>query len=249
MKGVFCANFATPRLLWKPCGSVWHGRCYTPHPDDHFYYHVVTDADGFDWRPRDMALRYKEARDGDNLLTTFQCDLCWFRNLQLWDPLPNHPQDQLLLCVIRRASLDSLWGREPQTVTSTLRAARNMVQQWEKVGLSPQFPPLGPFPVRDSLGMGVAVAMLLKSLEPGCGGREPQTVTSTLRAARNMVQQWEKVGLSPQFPPLGPFPVRDSLGMGVAVAMLLKSLEPGRYSSHYQQFATVQKLRAGFSNI
>ncbi len=50
MNGVFCTNFATPQLHWTPCHSVWHGRCYTPHPDDHFYYHVVTDDDGFDWR-------------------------------------------------------------------------------------------------------------------------------------------------------------------------------------------------------
>jgi hypothetical protein len=64
-----------------------------------------------------------------------------------------------------------------------------------------------------------------------------------------MVAQWQKVGLTPQFPPLGPFPVCDLLGMGVAVAMLLKSLEPGRYSPQYQQFETVRKLRAGFSNI
>jgi hypothetical protein len=64
-----------------------------------------------------------------------------------------------------------------------------------------------------------------------------------------MIQQWNKVDLSPQFPPLGPFPVGDSLGIGVAVAMLLKSLEPGRYNTTYQQFETVRKLQAGYSNI
>jgi len=63
------------------------------------------------------------------------------------------------------------------------------------------------------------------------------------------MSQWQKVDLPPQFPPLGPFPVCDSLGLGVAVAMLLKSLEPGRYSPKYQQFETVRKLRAGFSNL
>jgi hypothetical protein len=186
---VFCANFATPRQHWSPRRSVWHGRCYTPHPADHFYYHVVTDDDGFDWRPLEALQRYKVARDGDNLLTPFQCDLCWFRNLQRRDPLQDVPHDTLLLCVIRHALLDALWGREPQTVGSTLRAASHMVQQWQKVGLTPPFPPLGPFPVS------------------------------------------------------------DSLGMSVAVAMLLKSLEPGRYSPRYQQFETVRKLRAGFSNI
>jgi hypothetical protein len=49
MKGLFCVNFATPRLHWRPCKAVWHGRCYNPHPDDHFFYHVATDEDGFDW--------------------------------------------------------------------------------------------------------------------------------------------------------------------------------------------------------
>jgi hypothetical protein len=37
--------------------------------------------------------------------------------------------------------------------------------------------------------------------------------------------------------------------MGGAVAILMKLLEPGKYHSHYQQFQTVRKLRAGFSNI
>jgi hypothetical protein len=36
--------------------------------------------------------------------------------------------------------------------------------------------------------------------------------------------------------------------MGVAIAMVLKSLDPGRYDSH-QQFEMIRKLRAGFSNL
>jgi hypothetical protein len=64
-----------------------------------------------------------------------------------------------------------------------------------------------------------------------------------------MINQWKKVGLYPQFPPLGPFPVCDSLGLGVAVTMLLKPLEPGRYSPKYHQFETIWKLRAWFANI
>jgi hypothetical protein len=55
-------------------------------------------------------------------------------------------------------------------------------------------------------------------------------------------------GISPQYPPLGPFPLDDPLGYGVAIAMLLKSLEPGRYNT-YQQFATICKLCAGFHNV
>jgi hypothetical protein len=37
--------------------------------------------------------------------------------------------------------------------------------------------------------------------------------------------------------------------MGVAIAMLLKSLELGRYHIRYHQFKMIRKLRAGFSNV
>lgn len=160
-----------------------------PHPLDNFPYHVATDEEGFDWRPPEALSRYKVARNGDHLLTPFQCDLCCFRNLQHRDPIPSLAKDNLLLCVIRRANLDAVWGREPQTVLATLRATKSMVRLWHTVGLPPQLPALGPYPVR------------------------------------------------------------DSLGLGVAVAMLLKSLEPGRYNASYQQFETVRKLRAAYSNI
>jgi hypothetical protein len=189
MTGLFCANFAAHRLHWKPCGNVWHGSCYTPHPQDRFFYHVVTDDDGFDWRPPETLSRYRVARNGDHLLTPFQCDLCCFRNLQRRDPNHLLERDALLMCCIRRANLDAVWGREPQTVGATLRAAKNMLRLWEKVGLAPQFPALGPFPVR------------------------------------------------------------DSLGLSVAIAMLLKSLEPGKHDPQYQQFETIRKLRAGYSNM
>jgi hypothetical protein len=53
--------------------------------------------------------------------------------------------------------------------------------------------------------------------------------------------------MEPPYPPLGPFPVADNLGYAVAIAMLLKSCEPGRYAS-YQQFEMIRKLSSGFSN-
>ncbi len=57
-----------------------------------------------------------------------------------------------------------------------------------------------------------------------------------------------EAGITPEYPPLGPFPVGDQLGYGIAVAMLLKYLEPGHYAD-YQQFDTIWKLRAGYSNV
>lgn len=111
-----------------------------------------------------------------------------FRNLKGHDPGHAAPKDQLLLCCIRRANLDAVWGREPQTVQATLRSLTQIVRQLKHVDVDPDLPAFGPFPLA------------------------------------------------------------DSFGFKVAIAMLLKSLEPGRYHENYQQFETIRKLRSGFSN-
>lgn len=97
----------------------------------------------------------------------FQCDRCIFINLLHRLPIVDSPRDELVLCCIRRANLDAMWGREPSTVSSTALAVRKTVTLLGELGISPEYPALGPFPIGDQLGYGVAVAMLLKSLEPG----------------------------------------------------------------------------------
>ncbi len=57
-----------------------------------------------------------------------------------------------------------------------------------------------------------------------------------------------QVRVNPPYPPLGPYPVQDTMGFSVAIAMLLKSRETGRYAE-YQQFESIRKLRAGFTNV
>jgi hypothetical protein len=168
---------------------MWCGPCYTPHPQDKFYQFQPADESGFEWRPRSEQHRHRCARSGDHLLVPFQCDLCSFRNLCLRNPAEDRPQDQFLLCCIRRANLDAMWGRESLTVSATLRGARQLVSRWR----------LAHIPV--------------------------------------------------ELPPRGPFPVSDLFGMRVAIGMLIKSLEPGRYSAVYQQFETIRKLRATHSNL
>jgi hypothetical protein len=80
-------------------------------------------------------------------------------------------------------------------------------------------------------------------------GLEGSTVRSTARSVKYTITLLQQMGVEPQYPPLGPFPVRDDLGYGVAVAMVLKSLEPGKYGRDYQQFSTIRALRAGFFNV
>jgi hypothetical protein len=73
-------------------------------------------------------------------------------------------------------------------------------------------------------------------------------VEATLRGVKQLVRLWGGVGLDTALPPRGPYPVEDSFGMSVAIAMVLKSLEPGRYQEH-QQFETIRKLRSSYSNL
>jgi hypothetical protein len=189
MLGMFCTNFVTCWPPWPACHQVWCEPCYTPHPLDKFYHHRPKDELGFEWGPKEDAKRFREARPGDHLLVTFQCDLCSFRNLTRRSPSLTSPQDDFLLCCIHRANLDAVWGRESTTVNATLWGARQLIALW--------------------------------------------------RVARIPVE----------LPPRGPFPLGDSLGLRVAVGMLIKSLEPGRYSPAYQQFETIWRLRATFSNM
>lgn len=60
---------------------------------------------------------------------------------------------------------------------------------------------------------------------------------------------WHLAHIPIDLPPQGLFPVGDTLGMRIAVGMLIKSLEPGRYAKTYQQFETIRKLRAAYSNM
>ena len=188
MNGIFCANFATPRGCWEACNSAWCSECYTPHDKDCFRAAIKEDSSGFEWNSKRDKLMYKKRRDGDHLHVTMHCDLRVFRNLTFRNPIETSEVDELLLCCIRRVNLDAFWSRASKTVGATKR----------DVG--------------------------------------------------TMLRLWESVGIVPTFQALGPFPVGDTLGYGLAIAMVLKSLEPGAYNSNYQQFETIRRLRCGFSN-
>jgi hypothetical protein len=79
-------------------------------------------------------------------------------------------------------------------------------------------------------------------------GRERATIEATVWAIKHTVSMLSMVRVMPPYPPSGPHPVEDNLGYSVAIAMVLKSRTPGQYA-HYQQFETIRKLRAGYSNV
>ncbi len=166
--GLFCANFSCKRGNWNPCLQVWCGPCYLPIDHNEFPIAVPTNEDGFINEEDQSNSRYKVARNGDNLLTPFQCDTCHFRNIMERDPVPSLAQDFRLLKCIRRANLDSLWSVEPRTVSRTLSECRRGSNIAASLGFKHKlFRPMGPFPLDDTFGMSAAIVILQVSLNPG----------------------------------------------------------------------------------
>lgn len=98
----------------------------------------------------------------------FQCDTCWFINLQRRKPTPHlYPSDQRLLTYIRRVNLDMFWSREPTTVANTFRLLKKGRTLSEEMGLTPIHIQVGPWPIQDTCGFQVAIELLRASQKPG----------------------------------------------------------------------------------
>lgn len=185
LDGVICANFGIQRgvkLNWA-CAGAWHGKCYRQGPKDDF---PVLNQDV---EAEDLVLdekmeeedpgRFKEARDGDHLMTPFQCDLCHFENCKKRHPIGGNLQDEVALLGIRRANLDALWSRERSTVQANKLQGKMWVSVSESAGWTDHaLPKRGPYPVSDTFGMQAAVNLLLRSRSVGINSRTIQYETT-----------------------------------------------------------------------
>jgi hypothetical protein len=155
--------------VFECCRRAWCGPCYVAHPLDKFYVQTPQHEEGFSWLVHDEdRFRFRQARNGDHLMTPFQCDWCLFRLLTGRVPRPTSRHDEFLMCVLRRATLDAFWGRESSTVLANRRNLDQLIQVWDNLlETTPLMPPLGPYPAYDCFGITVAVPMLVKSLSPG----------------------------------------------------------------------------------
>ena len=69
---------------------------------------------------------------------SFQCDLCYFRNLKQRDP--GHSDLDIRLVVdIRRANLDAFWARDLETVGATRREGVKIGKLGDLTGLHDLF--------------------------------------------------------------------------------------------------------------
>jgi len=138
---------------------------------------IASDLSGLDTERETDNDRFKMGRDGDQYLVPFQCDLCLFRTLKGRDPVGGNDRDDTLMCCLRRANLDAMWGREPSTVAANLNNVVKLNKIWKSIGVRPTFETRGPFPLKDIYGVSIAVGMLMMSLESGSYANYKQFAT------------------------------------------------------------------------
>ena len=86
----------------------------------------VTKGQGWG-RENESNKDYLEAREGDALMTPFECNVCAFRQLKGRDPNLRKQQDQFLLDLIWSADLDAFWSRLRSTVNQNLSKIRMLL--------------------------------------------------------------------------------------------------------------------------
>ena len=121
------------------------------------------DASGNVWyqqEDREFALNHGAA--GAHASIPFQCERCWMLNLE--GRLPIDGRDEAYMMMIRRANLDAMSGRAASTSKSHADEIKRSVRNCALIGKTPNIPPRGPMPLSDTVGMGVAVDMIARSL-------------------------------------------------------------------------------------
>jgi hypothetical protein len=122
-------------------------------------------------------------------MTPFQCDQCHFVNLLSHMHIAKLASDVCLLKCIRRANLDAFWSREPTTVKQNMDEVKCSLYIASNFGFAHSlFHPMGPFSPEDTVGIGVAVVMLQRSLDKRKSNKTIQFETiRKIRAAASNV--------------------------------------------------------------
>ncbi len=125
------------------------------------------DEDGFDWHHADHQQWYMHEWDGDHLLSPFQCDMWWLRNIQPRNPLLYMGKDTLLLCCIHRADLAAMCGEG--IIYGTHHLWRSLTSELTigEVGHGSNAATIESLPGQRYIGISVALEMPMKLQEPG----------------------------------------------------------------------------------
>jgi hypothetical protein len=76
---------------------------------------AILDKAGNTWhKEEDWQQRMMEGVDGSHLCIPFQCELCWYCNLEGRDPLPG--LDDVYLTCIRQTNIDAMLDKSLLTI-------------------------------------------------------------------------------------------------------------------------------------
>jgi hypothetical protein len=124
---------------------------------------VIKDEMGNTWhKEAEWQKRLMQGIKGTHLCIPFQCRMCGMRNLEGRNPIRDD-DDNYLLC-IKHANLDAMAGKSPLTIVAHLCETVNVINNAALLNKTPSFQPRGPFPLGDTVGMGLAIDMLIKLL-------------------------------------------------------------------------------------
>jgi hypothetical protein len=181
-----------------PCQGAWCPPCYEMTELINFPVALQYDDEGgLITSEHDDEKRFHESRAGDHLMMPFQCDVCHFRNIYARDPAPMDLVDcEVMEFLIRQATIDSLWSREPLMVKKNLCEAQR--GRWGAIQFrfpeESATPPMGSFPLEDSFGMKAAMLVLDRSLDPGRYSYYVQW--ETFRKSRSAIMNISHAGVS-----------------------------------------------------
>ncbi len=143
----------------------------------------MKDEDDNPWyKQQEKEYRINHGVSGAHLSMPFLCECCWMRILEKRSPQPG--RDDTLVACIRRVNLDAMTGKSEYTIKGHLGRTKRILTFNAKYGKTPTFEPRGPLPPMDLVGMGVALDMMLYSLE-AVGRNEDAVQYETLRQIRS----------------------------------------------------------------
>eukprot|EP00978_Attheya_sp_CCMP212_P002156 scaffold4461_cov48-Attheya_sp.AAC.2 len=105
--------------------------------------------------------------DGDIILEPGVMSVTHFRNITGRNPVSWKASDNEMLEFIWHGNLDAFWDRSRNTVSSNLSDAWRMEMMGKRLEMGSMAPPMGPFPLKDIMGMRFAIAILDRSLGAG----------------------------------------------------------------------------------
>ena len=102
------------------------------------------------------------------MLTNFQCEKCYFRNIQGRDPDVLSEKYMILLVIIRRDTLDEFLSMEPGTVKGNLTMVKWLGKvAGDKLVMKTWLPPMVPYTIVYEVGMSLACTTLIFYLIKG----------------------------------------------------------------------------------